>query len=484
MAGKVFSIDDFRRGLDTRRTALTAPGGSLRILENALINPGGEIEKRNKFVWVGTADYVTKPWCMIGQNASLHIFSVDTPPIFFGGDEPNPVASTVFHILADPGEPIVRFLDVETFGTSFYVTGTSATRTYCWYGDQVYLAGTMPLVLAADHTSKAFGHYARTFKQKMYVLNQQYLQFSGVGDPAENDPSSVGNPGAGFIELSRNDPDAEAAISMEVFYGQMAIFARLATQIWKLDPDPTLDELQQVIRVGTVAPQSVHQLFTGDIMFLSDSGVRSLKSQTINAQAGVNDVGAAIDLLLRPILRDQFDLAATSVAIVQPTFGRYWISIGDTIYVLSYFPAGEITAWSTFKPGFQVRQFAVITDRIAVMDTTGALYFYGGGSRNVYDSARVIVRTPHHSADKATENKRLKSVDVMCEGTWSLKAGMLANNLDAFEQVATLNNNTFGLQSIPFAGYGTHFAFELIHEAPGPALLAAIHCNIQEGWTK
>ena len=43
---KVFSIGDFRRGLDTRRTALTAPSGSLRILENALLNPGGEIQKR------------------------------------------------------------------------------------------------------------------------------------------------------------------------------------------------------------------------------------------------------------------------------------------------------------------------------------------------------------------------------------------------------------------------------------------------------
>ena len=50
MPGKVFSVTDFKAGLDVRKTALTAPGGSLRILENAVLNQGGEVEKRLAFV--------------------------------------------------------------------------------------------------------------------------------------------------------------------------------------------------------------------------------------------------------------------------------------------------------------------------------------------------------------------------------------------------------------------------------------------------
>jgi len=61
---------------------------------------------------------------------------------------------------------------------------------------------------------------------------------------------------------------------------------------------------------------------------------------------------------------------------------------------------------------------------------------------------------------------------------------MLPNSLDAFEPVATVQDNTFGLQSIPFAGHGTHLGIELTHEAPGPAVLAAIHLNVREGSTK
>jgi hypothetical protein len=465
---KVFSIDDFRRGLDTRRTALTAPAGSLRILENALLNPGGEIQKRFAFVQFGHA---TMPWTMIGQYQTLHVFGCPIAPVFTGLPVP-----CVSHDLEYPGEPILYFTDVETFGGSgFQVTGNSATRNYVWYNG---------LLVHDFGGALSFGTYSRTYKTKMYRTNGYYLNFSGVGDPAVQDPASTTNPGAGFINMAQNDPDAEPVEALEVFYSNMAVFSRLATQIWTLDPDPTKDALQQVIRVGTIAPQSVHQLYTGDILFYSDSGVRSLKTLSGINVAGVSDVGAAIDLILMPIARDNPALARSACAMVQPSFGRYWLHVNGVIYVLSYFPAGDITAWSTFIPGFDVWSFAVIGSDIAVQSTAGDLYFYGGANRNTYDSSKVTVRTPHLDNKAPTENKRIKSIDVMCEGAWSVSAGMLPNNLNAFELVANISNNTFGLQSIPFAGYGTHFGFELTHEAPGPASLAAIHVNILEAYTK
>ena len=43
----------------------------------------------------------------------------------------------------------------------------------------------------------------------MYRIDGKYLRFSGVNNPAQNDPSSVTEPGAGFINLAINDPDGE-----------------------------------------------------------------------------------------------------------------------------------------------------------------------------------------------------------------------------------------------------------------------------------
>jgi hypothetical protein len=227
------------------------------------------------------------------------------------------------------------------------------------------------------------------------------------------------------------------------------------------------------------------QFGTGDVLFLSDSGVRSLKAQTaFTLAASVSDVGTAIDLMLIPIIRTNSTAVNKAEAVVQPIQGRYWLVIDDTIYVLSYFPAGSITAWSTMKPGFVVRNFAVVNNTVYCLDMDGNIYLYGGVSQNEYDSCKVTIRTPHLSADNPTENKRIKSVDVMCQGQWSVNIGMLPNNTEAFELCATIQDNTYGLQSIPFAGYGTHFGVHLEHQAPGPALLASLHFNIEAGVVK
>ena len=473
---KVFSVTDFKEGLDVRKTPLTAPGGSLRILENAVINNGGEIEKRLAFVAMTTlpAGYIF----LAGQSGALHAFGV------FGAGgapviPPGTLPVTVYgHNLETPPETIDYIYDVEAFDNNFFVCGHAVItgNSYCWYQDM--------LVHEVDG-SLSHGTYARTWKSKMYRLDGQYLRFSGVNNPAQNDPASVTEPGAGFINLSLNDPDGEYLQGMEVYYNQMAVAAQLQTQLWTLDPDPTNDTLTQMLRIGCVASRSMVQFGTGDVLFLSDSGVRSLKALYVNLAASVSDVGSAVDTLLIEEVRNYRDNLPYAIdAVVQPIQGRYLLSIGSTIYVLSYFPAGNITAWSTFAPGFWVMQLAVVGHQLFVNDSDNNIYLYGGVTGVEYDSCPVTVRTPHMSADSPTENKRIKSMDVMCQGQWAVNIGMLPNNTEAFELCATVQDNTYGLMSIPFAGYGTHFGLHMTHQAPGPATLSAVHLNLQEGVVK
>jgi hypothetical protein len=396
-----------------------------------------------------------------------------------------PVPITPHVLPTPPGDPITFLADVEAFNDKFFVCGWAASGlSYCWY-DGV-------LVREVD-SSYSRGSYARTWKSKMYRIDGHYLRFSGVNNPAQNDPASVSNPGAGFINLALNDPDAENLLSMEVYYAQMAVTARVQSQMWTLDPDPTKDTLGQLLRIGTVAPRSMVQFGTGDVLFLSDSGVRSLKSMSVNLAASVSDVGAAIDPLLIPVIRSEEALGITGIfsrmdAVVQPIQGRYWLSsglTGQTIYVLSYFPAGSITAWSTFTTGFTVKNFALVENKLFCLgQENGNIYLYGGTTGAEYDSSKVTVRTPHMASEKPTSNKRIQSIDVIATGQWSVSVGMLANNTEAFELCANITDNTLGGMSIPFAGYGTHIGVHLEHQAPGPATLSALYFNLQEGVTK
>lgn len=468
---KVFSISDFKMGLDTRKTPLTAPGGSLRILENAVVNQGGEVEKRLAFVPMTT---LPPDWSFLfGQGDSLHVFGVGASSPIPPGALPVPI---VGHSLAAAPEQIVKIIDVEAYADKFFVCGQGVSGTnYCWYDGA--------LVLEVD-SSPSHGSYARIWRSKMYRIDGDYLRFSGVNNPAQNDPASVDEPGAGFINMALNDADGESLVGMEVYYSQMAIQARLQTQLWTLNPDLTQDQIGQLLRIGTVAAHSIVQFGTGDVLFLSDSGVRSLHAMNINLAASVEDAGSAIDLILTPLIASNFAAASEAYAVVQPIQGRYLLALADTIYVLSYFPGGNITAWSTFKPGFNTLRLARVQNQIYAEDDQRNITLYGGVDHQTYDSCQVTVRTPHHSADAPTENKRIKSIDVMCQGQWSLSVGMLPNNTDLFELVGNIVDNTYGAMSIPFAGYGTHFGIQMVSAAPGPALLAAIHVNIQEGVTK
>ena len=467
---KVFSITDFKQGLDVRKTPLTAPGGSLRVLENAVINQGGEIQKRYAFVPMTTiaAGYQY----LFGQGTSLHLFGIgggSNPP----GALPVPI---VTHELQSPPEQLIGIIDVEAYADKFFVCAKGVSGvTYCWY-DGV-------LVKEVDG-SYSHGTYARTWRSKMYRTDGDYLRFSGVNNPAQNDPASVTEPGAGFINMALNDPDGESLQGMEIYYSQMAIMARLQAQLWTLSPDLTQDQIGQLLRIGAVAPHSLVQFGSGDVLFLSDSGVRSLHAMNINLAASVEDAGSAVDPLLIPIIETNPALAASAVSVVQPIHGRYWLAIGDTIYVLSYYPAGNITAWSVFKPGFNTLRLARVQNQIYVEDDQGNIYLYGGLDNQTYDNCQVTVTTPHMSADAPTENKRIKSIDVMCQGQWSMSVGMLPSNTSFFELVGNITDNTYGMMSIPYAGYGTHFGIQMVNQSPGPALLAAIHVNIFEGVTK
>ena len=475
MSGSIFTIDDFKGGLDTRKTALTAPAGTLRILENAVINQGGEIEKRLAFV----------PVCVLppaysyifGQGNSLHTFAQNTSETIDPGTCPVPIVPHSVNTISLT--EVVDIVDVEAYVDKFQVSAVapgSGNSYVFWDG----------LLLADPATPPyAAGTYSRTFRSKMYRIDGEFLRFSGVGDPGILDPAAPApNNGAGFINIAEQDPDAEELQGMEIYYASMAILSRLQTTVWTLDPDPTKSQINQTLRIGTVAPHSILQFGTGDVIFLSDSGVRSLHAMMINLAASVSDVGSAIDLILQPIIRDNPTAAADARATIQPIQGRYWLYLNGLIYVLSYFPAGQITAWSIFDPGFEVQEFAVVQNRIFARGPDNTVYLYGGPSLSEYDDCMVTVRTPHLSIEGPTTTKRIKSLDVACEGQWSLSAGMLPNNLEAFELIANLTDNTYGEKSIPFAAAGSHLGIQLVNQAPGPAKLGAIHANPQPGWTK
>lgn len=460
-------IDDFKLGLDVRRSILTAPAGSLQTLDNCVINAGGEIEKRAALVAVTNLP-PGQTHGVIGVAGVLHVFGTGAPPAIDPGTSPFLIQ---YHQLQSDGGRTINFiLDVEPYETGFLViaNNTDGSVTNWWNGAIVY-RGANP----------AEGIYARIYQSKMYRLTGPYLAFAGVGDPSMTDPDNTTSPGAGFIDLSANDSDSNPLLGMEAYYKQMAVFSRLTTQLWQLDPDPAQNTLEQILRIGTFGPRSIIQFGTGDVLFMSDSGVRSLRAINASMAAAVNDVGSPIDKLIIAAIATLSGDYWIPVAVVQPISGRYLLAIGTTIYVLSYYPSAKISAWSTWTVPFWVDHITTCTNRV-IIRSGDTLYMYGGPSGNQYDNTLATVVTPMMAADTPTLWKKPMSIDLMVQGVWQLQAGMLANNPNARELVGTFQGETYSLQAIPYAGYGTHIGLTLTTTDPSPALLGSITVNFQK----
>ena len=467
-----FRIEDFRDGIDVRRSILASPKHSVRVMTNCVLNQGAEIEQRRAFVSVMAA-LPAHIHGVIGQGGKLHYFS-DTPAAVLPPcTGPNPA---VLHELAPAGLTIQRMMDCDVYNGKFYFIGQMADGTYRHWYDGVLLNQTTP-------AGTRSGTFVRMIGTKAYWTDGPLLRFSDVDSPA-TDGDTTALPGGGFIDVSKQDSDAEDVISIEAYYSYAAVFSRLMTQIWTLDPNPANNALFQKLRVGTVAPLTPFQFGTGDVLFLADSGIRSLRAINYTLAASLVDVGSPIDdLVVANIAADPY-LGARAVAIVQPVYGRYWCAIGGTVYVLSYFPSSKISAWSIFAPGFQVGHLARVDNFVyALADDTRQTYLYGGNTGNVYDACPVEIITPMYSAESPEQWKGVDYIEANLEGTWLVEGGMLANNPNARETIATLTQQTYSEQRIPFDGYGTHIGLRFSRTALGPAKLGAITIGVRFGST-
>jgi hypothetical protein len=89
-----YEIANFQSGMDLRKSPLTAPAGTLRLLQNAHVTAGGEIEKREAFVLWCTAPAGSLGMCALNSLVYTHLPSGTPGQI----DPPTDTAIGVIHI--------------------------------------------------------------------------------------------------------------------------------------------------------------------------------------------------------------------------------------------------------------------------------------------------------------------------------------------------------------------------------------------------
>lgn len=333
-----------------------------------------------------------------------------------------------------------------------------------------------PIYWGATRVTNSKPVAALTYKTKAHLGSGSSLFFSGVNQPTKWGQDGVG---AGFINMSNNSGGNEVLSAIALYQGNVASFSRRAVQLWSVDTDPANNRQGQVLsNTGAFGQKSVVSVGDLDVFYLSDSGVRSIRARDSSNSAVVNDVGTPIDgLVLADIAGLTDEQKAKCPSVIEPIDGRYWLAIGSKIYVYSYFPSSQVSAWSTYEPGHSFTEFTTKDGKVYAKEGQ-YVYVYGGIAGGLYDSSPIEVILPYLDGGKPAHMKTLSGIDMTCEGEWNVEIGMDPVSPNARDLVATVSQPTFTLGRIQATGMGTHVGVRLTCDSAGYARLANLIAHL------
>jgi hypothetical protein len=322
------------------------------------------------------------------------------------------------------------------------------------------------------------GRTALTYDGKVYSIVLSLVYFCSINDPMDWDDSEPGNAGAGNINFATQDEGSEFLQALEIYQGNLVVFSENNIQVEFVGSDPAANSLLHSLRkTGTRAGGSVLAFGNNDVFYLSNTGVRSIRARDSSNAPYVNDVGTLIDTYVLGIMDSLGgDTVAKAHAVLEPREGRYWLAIGPTILVFSYFPGDKISAWSTYSPGITFDAFATVRQRVYCR-SGDTIYLYGGDDGNTYPSSgeiTITVELPYLTGDVPGNNKRIIGVDVAATGIWSIALSIDPNNDAATTEGIRLTGVTHSKGHNKSDGRSTHIAPNLTCSSGGPAVLSSL----------
>ncbi len=460
------SVDDFKGGMDRRRSLLSSVPGTLYAVKNAHLTRGAEIAKRKAFV----AEYSLPAGTFGLQAAGGGLY------VFGSGVDPGVPSGVTYQRLQDGGGgTMTGIVWTAVFGGQIYAiadfAGTihhfyNGTRVSDWDGG------------SNNPTDK--GELALTLGDFVYSPAESVLYRPKLRDPTNWTSTETG---AAAINMANHAAGSEVLTALGVYQDQLAVMARTTTQLWSMDPDPTQNiRIRTLENFGTRAPGSVVQFGSNDLVLLTDSGIRSLRPRDSSGAPNVTGIGEPIDDFVIPLVRA---LSDEDASIIRGTFeqedGRYWLDIDGTMPVFTYFPVSKISAWSYYSLGFTVDWFTQLYNR-EYARSGDTIYLYGGSSHDQYDTTEVEVITNFLAGGKPAHFKGWSGLDLGIEGTWDAWLLTDPTNLNIRSYIGQFTRETYSRRWNPIASHAPHAALRLVHSGAGAAKIAnlVLHYDGQE----
>lgn len=420
-------FDRFELGLDLRKDKSTADSNRLRRLTNAHVTSGYTIRKRPGMEYMGEAPPDSAGLC--SYNGDLVCFTSGSSATVALADGtslysdvvPNPDDTSLAVKTLNKADVFDGFIfcsvEYEDGSNKMHYIDKDSSPSGPWHITDSNCPNSADFVI---------------LNSVIYAINDEtvsstdtYNPISGGGGPTDWSDASA-NPI--FLPTGNRSPGDPKAVAVGEFNGQLTVLGIDSVQVWFVDPDPTKDALDKVIRnIGTPYAQSVRPV-SNDLYFLSAFGFRSVAQQKFTEQYQDVDVGAAIDELVVPHLAANPN--ARPISIFFGRDGQYWCAVNDKVWCYTYSRTSKVSAWSEYNLPFFVTDFANLGNEL-YLRTGDSIY---KANRDYYldneELFTVDILMAYQSFKESGILKHITHCDLALNGTADLQVAYLVDTLE------------------------------------------------------
>ena len=236
----------------------------------------------------------------------------------------------------------------------YHKLGASHAHTGAYGFNLLSDAGSVPTTYASPSDFKpnvVIGAYGRTWWADI-VNDEQTLYFSALLDG-----TNLATGDSGYLSLIDVFPNGDEIVGLAAHNGFLIIFGRRNIAVYANPIDVTRLELVDLVaNVGCIARDSIVNTGT-DVMFLSDTGVRSIARVIQEKSAPINDISFNVRDDLVSFVESQGTNTIKIKAAYYPKDAFYILTLPTSKYVFCFDLRGRlqngaarVTIWDSIEP--------------------------------------------------------------------------------------------------------------------------------------
>ena len=479
------TFEDFRTGLDRRKSQEVSDLRSLQECKNAYVTTGYAVTKRPGLANLHNATALATTFKGLYLHdrklvTVTHAAGFVAPPTLAGYGINPPINATLNVIICgnpdDAADPIQRVWHLSSFNRKLYVVVEYVSNTIRhFYGSLAELQVASPIATPISDTNCPNTKSVAVSSSKVFAIGtnatgQAYVKYCATEDPTDwSSPDDAS--GALGLPVGLESGDDDDIVAVGTYRGDLLAFMTNNIQLWKTDPDPTQIVLDTVIDNAYITFTDSQAPIGQDSVFLNDGGFFAAGQLLYTDRMDTGDIGSQITSVVGPKIKADA-IANEPVAAHWAALNQYLCAIKDEIFVLSASTSSQLQAWSQYvlPTGFVVESITTFREFcfLKITNTSGSYIYSFNPEKTIDDTFAgstsdidVHIQSAYQSLGAQGRWKKIYGMDALFTGTATVQHRWDARTPSEKTTAISLTSDTRPGPMIPVELMTTEVSFDI-----------------------